>query len=111
MIYATITLEAGTTPRGVFDADVPSTNQVPCEVRPVTRSEVYQARAVGYNPTVVFRLRIAEDYNGEQTVIYDGNRYRVVRTYQQGFGIEIVCEEATYNAATQSSAGSNAADV
>lgn len=92
-----IYLEASQTPRGVFDTIVPTQVQVPCEVRSVTRSEAYQAKAAGFNPTIVFRLRVAEDYNKQETVIYNSVRYRVIRTYQDGFGIELVCEEATYN--------------
>lgn len=92
-----ITLVSETTPRGVFDTFVPSENEIPCEVRSVTRSEAYQARAAGMNPSIVFRIRIAEDYNDEQTVLYCGKRYRVVRTYQDDFWLELVCEKATYS--------------
>lgn len=92
-----ITLVSETTPRGVFDTFVPSENEIPCEVRSVTRSEAYQARAAGMNPSIVFRIRIAEDYNDEQTVLYHNTRYRVVRTYQDDFWLELVCEKATYS--------------
>ena len=109
-----ITLVSETAPKGVFDADVPSTNLIPCEVRSVTRNEAYQARAAGLNPSIVFRIRIAEDYNDETTVLYNDKRYRVVRTYQDDFWIELVCEKATYNMEAdddenQNSSGSNGA--
>lgn len=93
----TIILISETTPRGVFDSEIPYQNEIPCEVRSVTRSEAYQARAAGLNPSIVFRIRIAEDYDDEQTVLYHEKRYRVVRTYQDDFWLELVCEKATYN--------------
>jgi SPP1 family predicted phage head-tail adaptor len=92
-----ITLVSELAPRGVFDDPVPASNTIPCEVRSVTRSEAYQARAAGLNPSIVFRIRIAEDYNDETTVIYNDKRYRVVRTYQDDFWLELICEKATYN--------------
>ena len=92
-----ITLVSETTPRGVFDDPVPTGNLIPCEVRSVTRSEAYQARAAGMNPSIVFRIRIAEDYDDEQTVLYRDKKYRVVRTYQDDFWLELICEKATYN--------------
>ena len=112
----TITLISETAPRGVFDEIVPSQNEIPCEVRSVTRSEAYQARAAGLNPSIVFRIRIAEDYDDEQTVLYHGNRYRVVRTYQDDFWLELVCEKETYNKEIendedQNSSGSDGAEV
>ena len=111
-----ITLVSETAPKGVFDTDVPSTNLIPCEVRSVTRNEAYQARAAGLNPSIVFRIRIAEDYNDETTVLYNNKRYRVVRTYQDDFWLELVCEKATYNKEIendedQNSAGSDGAEV
>lgn len=92
-----ITLVSETTPRGVFDEVIPNLEEIPCEVRSVTRSEAYQARAAGMNPSIVFRIRIAEDYNDEQTVLYHEKRYRVIRTYQDDFWLELICEKATYN--------------
>lgn len=92
-----ITLVAKATPRGVFDAVEPSQTTVPCVVRSVTRSEAYQAKAVGLNPSIIFVLAVAEDYHGEKQIVFRGTNYRVVRTYQDGMSLEIVCEEVTYD--------------
>lgn len=79
--------------RGVFEQAQETRKTVFCEVRSVSRSEVYQARAIGANPTLVFVLTVADDYNDEKDLVYKGKRYRVVRTYVNGDGIEITAEE------------------
>lgn len=91
-----IVLVGTNAPRGVFESSTSSQVEVPCRVKSVTRSEAYQALSVGLNPSIVFELAIAEDYNGEKTVIYNGKEYRVLRTYQKDFALELVCEEITY---------------
>lgn len=103
----TITLVSRSQPRGVFDEDSPVTVEIPCMVRSVTRSEAYQAKSVGLDPTIVFVVNVAEDYSGQKTVKYHGQTYRVVRTYQQGFSLELVCEEATYNQESEAEDGQN----
>ena len=65
-------------------------------VKSVTRSEAYQAYAVGLNPNIVFELAVAEDYQGEKTVLYNNTEYRVIRTYQKDFSLELICEQITY---------------
>ena len=65
-------------------------------VKSVTRSEAYRAYAVGLNPNIVFELAVAEDYQGEKTVLYNNTEYRVIRTYQKDFSLELICEQITY---------------
>lgn len=77
---------------GVFEPPIESTREVFCEVRSVSRSEVYQGMAVGVTPTVIFVLSIDEDYQNEKELIYHGERYRVIRTYIADDGIELTCE-------------------
>lgn len=77
---------------GVFETPIEETRTVLCEVRSVTRNEVYQAMAVGVNASIVFVLAIAEDYNDEKELLYKGKRYRVIRTYVADDGIELTCE-------------------
>ena len=77
---------------GVFETPIESTRTVLCEVRSVTRNEVYQAMAVGVNASIVFVLSLAEDYNDEKECLYKGKRYRVIRTYVADDGIELTCE-------------------
>ena len=91
-----IILVGTSAPRGVFDTSTPSQNEVPCMVKSVTRSEAYRAYAVGLNPNIVFELAVAEDYQGEKTVLYNNTEYRVIRTYQKDFSLELICEQITY---------------
>jgi SPP1 family predicted phage head-tail adaptor len=61
------------------------------KVESIGRSEFYQADASGLKPEIKFILNDFRDYNGQRTIIYDGGTYRVLRTYQKGKKLEIVC--------------------
>lgn len=97
MVRADVIALIGETPgaHGVFEAPEESRNEVPCTMRSVGYSEFYAARSAGIEPSIVFVLALAEDYAGEKIVEWNGVRYRVVRTWMQGDGIEITCEPAT----------------
>ena len=97
MVRADVIALVGETPgaHGVFDPPTEVKNEVPCTVRSVGYNEFYAARSAGIEPSVVFVLALAEDYAGEKIVEWNGSRYRVVRTWMQGDGIEITCEPAT----------------
>jgi len=70
-----------------------------CDVLSVGRSEHYQAAAHGLKPELVFVVS-KWDYQGEKEVVFDGERYNVLRTYEpkksKGLGdfetLELVCE-------------------
>ena len=64
-----------------------------CTVRSVGRSEYYQAHAQGLEPSVVFTFTDEADYSGERILRWNNKYYRVIRTYVDGLGIEITCEE------------------
>lgn len=51
-----------------------------CQVNSVTRAEFFDGGRNGLNPEFRFTLFFG-DYNGEQTVIYNGKAYAVYRTY------------------------------
>lgn len=97
MVRADVIALVSETPgaHGVFDKPEENRNVVPCTVRSVGYSEYYAARSSGIEPSVVFALALAEDYAGEKVVEWNGVRYRVVRTWMQGDGIEITCGPAT----------------
>lgn len=59
---------------------------------PVRSSEFYQASQAGYVISLVFRIR-SIDYNGEESLVYEDETYRVVRTYDKGEFIELSCEK------------------
>ena len=83
---------------GVLDVITETQKQVFCTVRSVGMSEAYQAMSNGLHPQFVFVLSDYADYDGEKVAIYNGKRYRVIRTYRQNQGIELTCEEATIDA-------------
>ena len=77
---------------GIFDAPEETKQKTYCTVRSVGMREYYQAKAAGLEPEIVFNLTDADDYGGEKIVEWNGDRYRVVRTWLQGDGIDLTCE-------------------
>lgn len=63
--------------------------------RSITRSEFYQAAAQGLKPAAVLTIFFA-DYEGEKVVVWQGNAYRVTRTYQKPASddLELTLEES-----------------
>lgn len=55
----------------------------------IGQSEFYQAHATGLKPELKFILADYLDYNEETVVEYDGQRYRVLRTYRTGLELEL----------------------
>lgn len=84
-------------------------NQIPvetrktilCKVKSVGRSEFYGAATAGLRPEIVFVAHEFE-YSGEREVEFEGERYKVVRTYKGGMSrqgsklrfdeMELTCE-------------------
>ena len=54
--------------------------EVYCKVSSVTRAEFFGGGRAGLNPDHQFSI-CAADYNGEQIIEYDGDRYSVYRVY------------------------------
>lgn len=59
---------------------------------PVKSSEFYQASQAGYLIAKTFKLRSA-DYQGEKSLVFEEESYRIVRTYGKGEFIELSCEK------------------
>lgn len=68
-----------------------STKDVFCAVASIGMKEFYEAHAVGLKPEIKFKIADYLDYNNEQIVIFNSVRYRVLRTYRTGIGLEITC--------------------
>lgn len=62
---------------------IENTREVFCKVKSVGMKEKYQAQAVGLLPEVVFELPDYYEYDNERKVRYDGEGYRVIRTYKK----------------------------
>lgn len=64
-----------------------------CDKKSVTRNEFYNASIAGLKPQVVFIVH-GYEYNGETNVEFEGQRHKVIRTYQLNFEeMEIICEK------------------
>lgn len=84
---------------GVFDEPVETQRMVYCAVKSVGYQEWYRALEQDLHPEFVFILRDYAEYQGEKVCVYNGTRYRIVRTYvtpQQT--VELTVEEATVDA-------------
>lgn len=72
---------------------------VPHEVfankKSVRQSEFYQAQAIGFKPELVFEVR-SFDYDKQEQLEYD-KKYNIIRTYDRGEFIELVCEGVVNN--------------
>ena len=79
--------------RGVDDYGDPEITETARDVfakmGSIGQKEFYQAHAVGLQPEIKFVLADYLDYEGEKLVQYEGQRYRVLRTYRKGQELEI----------------------
>ena len=92
---------------GVHEAVTDTERTVYCTVESVRRSEYYTALNAGIRPEYVFRLALAEDYENERLLKYNGQKFLVIRTYRTADdGIEITVERSDENGTEE--IGSNA---
>lgn len=63
-----------------------------CTVKSIGMKEAYTAMSVGRSPTITATLAEAAEYGGQQYATVDGGRYKIIRTYQAGSGIELTLE-------------------
>lgn len=63
--------------------------QVFCRKASIGQKEFYQANAMGLQPEMKFVLADHLDYQGETLVEYDGQRFRILRTYRTGRELEL----------------------
>jgi SPP1 family predicted phage head-tail adaptor len=61
------------------------------KIKSIGQSEFYQAQAQGLKPEIKFVLADYLDYENQEEVIYNGFKYKVLRTFRSGNEIEIVC--------------------
>lgn len=57
----------------------------------IRQSEFYQAQSIGLKPEVAFEVRSFE-YNGQGNLKFNNKEYSIVRTYDKGEFIELICE-------------------
>ena len=75
-------------------------NQIPeeiktniyCGLKSIGRNEFYTAAKSGLRPEVVFVIHNYE-YSDEKEILFEGKRYKIIRTYLLDFEeIELTCE-------------------
>lgn len=69
--------------------DTETSREVFARMGSIGQKEFYQAHAVGLQPELKFVLADYLDYEGETLVEYNGQRYRVLRTYRAGLELEL----------------------
>lgn len=69
--------------------------EVFCRLASIGQTEFYQAQATDLRPELKFILSDYLDYGGEYLCIFDGEWYRVIRTYRVGQELEIVVQKAS----------------
>ena len=61
----------------------------------IRQQEFYQSHATDFRPEIKFVLADYLEYNGETLAEYDGQRYRIIRTYRTGQTLELVAQRAS----------------
>lgn len=69
--------------------------EVLCRFRSIGQREFYQANASDFHPELKLVLADYFDYDGETLVDYNGQRYRVLRTFRSGLELELILEKAS----------------
>lgn len=83
------------TAHGVHDTPTQTEREVMAEIASVGMTEAYTMLSQGLNPSYRFILALADDYQNERELIFNNERYRIVRTYMAGDGIEITAERVS----------------
>lgn len=87
--------------RGVLDTATETRRKTYCEEKSLSVTEIYQARATGYSPSIRLVLPQDFEYRGETRCEYRGEPYRIIRDYrdEKSDGVELTIERVRGNAA------------
>ncbi len=92
-----ITLISKTYTRNAYGVEIPAETEhdIYCDVKSISQREFYAAGENGFKPELRFDV-FAYDYNGEDLIEYNGNRYTVYRTFQSSNNVlELYTERKT----------------
>ena len=95
MRQSTVELIAETVERddiGQEYTEAASSGEVYCTVDSVTREEWRVAYQAGWDASAKLTVSAA-DYGGERVAIFEGKRYVIYRTYQDGMDVELYLGE------------------
>jgi len=85
--------ETETNVSGQVKFSAPVYKTVFAELKSVNRLEFYQSAQAGFNPVLIFVIRLL-NYNDEKKLKYKTKNYRIIRTYStDNINLELVCEE------------------
>ena len=70
--------------------------EVFCTFRSIGMKEFYAANSTDFHPELKLVLADYLDYNGETLADYNGQRYRILRTYRTGQELELTLERAPF---------------
>lgn len=73
---------------------VETKREVLCGFRSIGMKEFYQSSATDFHPELKLVLADCLDYDDEKLADYDGQRYRILRTYRTGQELELTLERA-----------------
>lgn len=68
--------------------------EVFCGFRSIGMREFYEASTTDFHPELKLVLADYLDYNGETLADYNGQRYRIIRTYRTGQELELTLGRA-----------------
>ena len=74
-------LAAAPRARGVYDTGDPNQRTIPCEVKSVSRAELYDAMDHGHNPQWVLDIGHYDNYQDESSCLFEGKRYTILRSW------------------------------
>ena len=73
---------------------VETRREVLCGVRSIGMAEFYSANGTDFHPELKLVLADYLDYNDETLADFNGQRYRILRTYRTGQELELTLERA-----------------
>ena len=88
--------------RGVLETATETKRKTYCEFKSIGMSEMYQAKASGFAPSIKLRLPNDFEYRGETLCEIRGERYSIIRDYRDektGNSTELTLERVRGNAA------------
>ena len=88
--------------RGVLDTATETKRKTYCEFKSIGMSEMYQAKASGFAPSIKLKLPNDFEYRGETLCEIRGERYRIIRDYRDektGDSTELTLERERGHAA------------
>lgn len=94
-----VTLISQTYTKDSIGNQIPKTieDSILCGKKSTARSEFYNAAAAGLRPELILVVH-AYEYAGQKAVIFEGIRYKVIRTYAPGIEeVELTCERDEAN--------------